>query len=234
MILEVAVLNIRIGSEAAYEAAFREASPIISAMPGYVSHQLQRCIEVPNRYILLVNWESIEAHTVGFRGSPEYQSWKRLLHHFYDPFPTVEHYEFASVDPIRKDGIAPAGWHTVTSRIVAQNAKGLVDFVSFVFGAAGEYDSASPTIVEIGNSKVMISESGARGPKAAFLYVYVAEPDSTYRRALERGATSVEEPFDTPYGDRRCMIVDEWGNTWQIAAYAARNDAPGHRTPTPS
>jgi len=93
LILEVAVLDVRTGSEAAYEVAFRQASSIISAMPGYISHELQRCIEVPNRYILLVNWESLEAHTVGFRGSPEYQVWKRLLHPFYDPFPTVEHYE---------------------------------------------------------------------------------------------------------------------------------------------
>ena len=92
MILEVAVLDVRAGSEAAYEAAFQRASSIIASMPGYVSHQLQRCIEVPNRYILLVNWESLEAHTLGFRGSAEYQNWKRLLHHFYGPFPTVEHY----------------------------------------------------------------------------------------------------------------------------------------------
>lgn len=98
MILEVAVLDVRSGMEAAFEAAFREASSIISAMPGCISHQLQRCIEVRNRYILLVNWESLEAHTVGFRGSPEYQNWKRLLHHFYDPVPTIEHYESPSSD----------------------------------------------------------------------------------------------------------------------------------------
>jgi len=93
MILEVAILNVRPGMAADFEAAFARASPIISSMPGYFSHQLQRCVEVPNRYILLVDWESLEAHTVGFRGSPQYQEWKRLLHHFYDPFPTVEHYE---------------------------------------------------------------------------------------------------------------------------------------------
>jgi heme-degrading monooxygenase HmoA len=96
MILEVAVLSVRAGSEAAYEAAFKEASSIISAMSGYISHQLQRCIETPNRYILLVHWESLEAHTIGFRGSPEYREWKRLLHHFYDPFPSVQHYESVS------------------------------------------------------------------------------------------------------------------------------------------
>ena len=93
MILEVALLNVRAGSEAAFEAAFRQASPIIASMPGYISHQLQRCVETPNRYILLVDWQSLEAHTIGFRGSPGYQEWERLLHHFYDPFPVVEHYE---------------------------------------------------------------------------------------------------------------------------------------------
>ena len=93
MILEVAVLNVRPGMAGTFEEAFRQASSIISTMPGYVSHQLQRCIEAPNRYVLLVNWETLEAHTVGFRGSPQYQDWKRMLHHFYDPFPVVEHYE---------------------------------------------------------------------------------------------------------------------------------------------
>ena len=91
MILEVAILDVRAGLEREFEAAFAQASPIVST-PGYISHQLQRCIETSNRYVLLVNWKSLEAHTVGFRGSPEYQRWKQLLHHFYDPFPTVEHY----------------------------------------------------------------------------------------------------------------------------------------------
>ena len=61
-------------------------------MPGYLTHQLQRCLEHDSRYLLLVEWETLEAHTRGFRGSPEYQRWKALLHHFYDPFPVVEHY----------------------------------------------------------------------------------------------------------------------------------------------
>ena len=92
MILEVAVLDVRPGQEAGFEAAFRQASPIIAGMRGYVSHQLQRCLERPGRYLLLVNWETLEDHTVGFRQSAGYQEWKRLLHHFYDPFPTVQHY----------------------------------------------------------------------------------------------------------------------------------------------
>jgi heme-degrading monooxygenase HmoA len=93
MILEVAILNVIPGQEHEFQAAFVKASTIISSMPRYVSHQLQRCLETQNRYILLVNCETLEAHTVGFRGSAEYQEWKKLLHHFYDPFPSVEHYE---------------------------------------------------------------------------------------------------------------------------------------------
>lgn len=93
MILEVAILNIRTGQAGEFEEAFKQASSIISSMAGYVSHELQRCVEDPNRYILLAYWETLEAHTIGFRSSPEYQEWRKLLHHFYDPFPVVEHYE---------------------------------------------------------------------------------------------------------------------------------------------
>ena len=96
MILEVALLNIRPGQSAAFEQAFTEAQSIISSMPGYISHQLQRCLEAPNKYVLLVNWQQLEDHTIGFRQSVQYQEWKRLLHHFYDPFPAVEHYELVS------------------------------------------------------------------------------------------------------------------------------------------
>jgi heme-degrading monooxygenase HmoA len=93
MILEVAPLHIRAGRSAAFETAFLEAQRIISAMPGYLSHELQRCIERPGEYVLLVRWESLEAHEVGFRKSTQYEEWKRLLHHFYEPFPAVSHYE---------------------------------------------------------------------------------------------------------------------------------------------
>ena len=94
MILEVAILDVLPGQETEFEAAFAQAQAIISSMKGYVNHQLQRCVEKENRYILLVNWETLEDHTEGFRGSSEYQEWRKLLHHFYDPFPTVEHYQF--------------------------------------------------------------------------------------------------------------------------------------------
>ena len=92
MILESAVLRVRPGEAVRFEAAFVEASAIISASPGYVSHELQRCLEVQDQYLLLVRWRTLKDHTVGFRGSAAYQEWRRLLHHFYDPFPTVEHY----------------------------------------------------------------------------------------------------------------------------------------------
>ncbi|MEG4572570.1 antibiotic biosynthesis monooxygenase [Microcoleus sp. N3A4] len=93
MILEVAIIDVKPGLVTEFETAFKIASTIISSMPGYISHELQRCLETANRYILLVRWQKLEDHTVGFRQSPQYQEWRSLLHHFYDPFPTVEHYE---------------------------------------------------------------------------------------------------------------------------------------------
>ncbi|MEH6957192.1 antibiotic biosynthesis monooxygenase family protein [Neobacillus drentensis] len=93
MILESAMLQVKPGMEQEYEESFRKASKIISTMKGYISHELQRCMEVEGKYLLLVKWESLEDHTVGFRQSNEYQEWKALLHRFYHPFPTVEHFE---------------------------------------------------------------------------------------------------------------------------------------------
>jgi len=93
MILEVAVLNVRDGLHLEFEQSFAQAQAIISSMPGYISHQLQRCLETPGKYILLVEWKQLQDHTVGFWRSFQYQEWRRLLHHFYEPFPTVEHYE---------------------------------------------------------------------------------------------------------------------------------------------
>ena len=93
MILEVAILQVKAGQSTDFEAAFKQSSRIISSMDGYISHTLQKCLEVEDKYILLVQWQTLEAHTEGFRGSEEYLEWKALLHHFYEPFPTVEHYE---------------------------------------------------------------------------------------------------------------------------------------------
>lgn len=93
MILEVAILDVKPSRAGDFEQAFNQAQIIISSMQGYVSHQLQRCIENKHRYILLVNWQTLEDHTAGFRTSPEYQQWRELLHHYYQPFPEVQHYE---------------------------------------------------------------------------------------------------------------------------------------------
>ena len=93
MILELAVLNVRAGEASAFEAAFDEAKAIISASPGFHRLELRRCLETADRYVLLVEWERLEDHTAGFRGSDGYQRWRVMLHHFYDPFPVVEHYE---------------------------------------------------------------------------------------------------------------------------------------------
>ncbi|MBC7983031.1 MAG: antibiotic biosynthesis monooxygenase [Candidatus Obscuribacterales bacterium] len=92
MILEVAVLPVLPERCAEFERVFMQASSIIASMPGYISHELQRCVEKQNQYLLLVKWQTLEDHTIGFRSSSEYQEWKQLLHHFYDPFPVVEHY----------------------------------------------------------------------------------------------------------------------------------------------
>ena len=99
MILEAVILDVVPGRETEFESAFAQASPIIASINGYISHQLQRCMENSSRYLLLVQWETLEAHTIGFRGSPEYQEWKKLLHHFYNPFPVVQHFELAFQNP---------------------------------------------------------------------------------------------------------------------------------------
>lgn len=93
MILETAILNVRAGQESAFESAMKAARPLIAATPGFHNLAILRSIETPNQYLLLVEWNKLEDHTVGFRQSDRYQKWRDLLHHFYDPFPTVEHYE---------------------------------------------------------------------------------------------------------------------------------------------
>mgnify|MGYP006180631399 CR=1 FL=1 len=93
MILEVAILNIKKGQSEAFEKAFHRVENIISSMKGYINHHFKKCIEEKDKYILLVNWETLEDHEIGFRKSKEYQQWKLVLHPFYEPFPTVQHYK---------------------------------------------------------------------------------------------------------------------------------------------
>jgi len=113
--------------------------------------------------------------------------------------------------------VAPPGWPTVLPRVVASDSEQLVAFIKQVFAATGDYQKERPSEIRIGDSVILVSDAGVRETRTAFLYVYVADCDAVYRTALEAGARSIEEPLQTPYGDRRCMIEDRWGNAWQIA-----------------
>ncbi|WP_449372748.1 antibiotic biosynthesis monooxygenase family protein [Arthrobacter psychrolactophilus] len=96
MITEHAILPVIAGRESDFEAAFDTARHIISAIPGFRGLTLSRSIESPSEYLLLVDWDTLDDHTIGFRTSESYQQWKALLHEFYEPFPVVEHFELVS------------------------------------------------------------------------------------------------------------------------------------------
>jgi PhnB protein len=113
----------------------------------------------------------------------------------------------------------PEGWHTITPRISVDDSKRFVEFLRKVFDATGEHREDRPSVIKIGDSLLMVGDTAIRNVRTAFLYVYVPDSDATYQRAIAAGAYSIEEPVDTPYGDRRCMVEDQWGNTWQIATY---------------
>ncbi len=118
--------------------------------------------------------------------------------------------------------VAPEGWHTVTPRIVVEDAPGFVSFLKGVFGASGEWQAAAPSLIRLGDSLILVSQTGTRETFTAFLYVYVRDADTTFQRALDAGAVSLEAVWDTPYGDRRGMVKDRWGNVWQIATQRPR------------
>ena len=111
----------------------------------------------------------------------------------------------------------PDGWHSVTPRLVVHDPAALFHFLKQAFGATGEFREDRPSVMKIGDSLVMISSVGPRDAMPAFLYLYVDDTDATYQRALQAGAVSLEEPAETPYGDRRGMVQDPAGNVWQIA-----------------
>jgi len=111
----------------------------------------------------------------------------------------------------------PEGWHSITPRLVVRDDAGLVAFLKRAFGATGEHQTERPSVIRIGDSVVMISGVDVRAETLGMLYLYVDDVDVTYRRALEAGAESLEEPQDLPYGDRRAMVKDPSGNIWQIA-----------------
>ena len=115
----------------------------------------------------------------------------------------------------------PPGWHAVTPRIVVADPPALVAFVQAVFAAKGNFDPQRPTVLSIGDSRLMVSGTDGRATRGAFLYVYVPDIEPVYQRALQHGAKPLEAPHNTPYGDRRCMVEDPWANWWQIATYGA-------------
>lgn len=117
----------------------------------------------------------------------------------------------------RLDRSARPGYRTVTARIFVDDVDAQVGFLRRVFGAAGDVVSGRLAEMRIGDSQVMVSSAEHRGPFPAFLYVYVEDADTTYRRAVAAGALSLEAPLDTPYGDRRAMVQDPFGNVFQIA-----------------
>ena len=115
------------------------------------------------------------------------------------------------------NSVAPSGWNTVTPRIVCTDTAALLDFLRTVFDAEGDYEPGRPSVAKIGDSQIMISTTDERPLTAAFLYVYVADADATFKKAVDAGAEVIEAPVLTPYGDRRWMFDDPWGNTWQVA-----------------
>ncbi len=113
----------------------------------------------------------------------------------------------------------PDGWHSITPRLIVRDPAAAVDFVKRAFDAKGEFSNDGPSVMTIGDSKIMIG-AGPRKTTSSLLHLYVRDADATFRRALEGGAVAVEEPADMPYGDRRAMVEDPFGNLWQIATYA--------------
>ncbi len=107
--------------------------------------------------------------------------------------------------------------------MVVSDTAAAVEFLRATFGATGETNVDRPAEVQIGDSLVMVSTAGEREAFPAFLYVYVDDADTTYRRALTAGATTIEEPVDTPYGDRRAMVRDPFGNVYQVATRRSEN-----------
>jgi uncharacterized glyoxalase superfamily protein PhnB len=109
------------------------------------------------------------------------------------------------------------GYHTITPRIVVDDVAAQVHFLRLVFEARGEVEPNRPAEMRIGDSLLMVTSATERERFPAFLYVYVPQADEVYQRALAAGATSLEAPTDTPYGDRRAMVRDPFGNIFQIA-----------------
>jgi PhnB protein len=111
----------------------------------------------------------------------------------------------------------PAGYRSVTPRMFVADPPAQAEFLRAVFDAVGDVHPDRPAELRIGDSVVIVSSADAREAFPAFLYIYVDDADITYRRAVDAGAASLEAPLDTPYGDRRAMVRDRFGNVYQIA-----------------
>lgn len=220
MILESAVLDVKPGQTDAFEAAFAKAQRIIAASPGYLGHELKRCVERPNRYLLLVRWRTLEDHTEGFRKSAPYQEWRKLLHHFYDPFPIVEHYEAVGSDRPVLDQL----------NIVARDFDATLAFyrrLGAAFGDAPEShgirhaDAKLPNGVnlEVDNEALArIYNSGwRRGESASRALIGFSLPsrqavDSLYGELVGAGYAGRQKPHDAFWGARYAVVADPDGN----------------------
>ncbi len=113
----------------------------------------------------------------------------------------------------------PEGWQSVVPRLFTQDCKGLVEFLREVFDAEGEFHEQRPSELKIGDSKLMVSNAEVRGEYHSCFYVYLSNVEETFKRAIAKGAAVVEEPLITPYGDKRAVFIDTWGNMWQVAEF---------------
>jgi heme-degrading monooxygenase HmoA len=93
MVIERAQIDVKPGEEEAFAAALREAREVVASSPGFRSVTLGRGIEQPSRFLLLVEWETLEDHTVGFRESDRFTRWRELIGPYFAAAPDVEHYE---------------------------------------------------------------------------------------------------------------------------------------------
>lgn len=155
--------------------------------------------------------------------APESHIWVQDKLRWMPPHPSLP--KFASVagrermaEPTTAPSAAPPGLQTLMPRIFAVDAAGFLAFLASVFEARSDQVAGGPTLVRIAESVLLVSDaSSTRSPTSLFSYVYVQDVDATFQRALAAGARSLEDPTAMPYGDRRCMVEDRWGNVWQIA-----------------
>ena len=231
MILEHAVLPVRPGQEADFEAAIRVARPLIAAIPGFRGISVSRGVENPSTYLLVVEWDSVHAHETGFRGSPQYQEWKRLLHRFYDPFPVVEHFA-----PLLLGSQSPGAPRGGDDR--RPHASEFILYVAEQARARAFYQhvlDAEPTLAVPGMTEFDLSGATLGLMPAADLeellagkirtdpaqrcevYLRRADAVAALERAIEQGATLLDPVRDRPWGERVGYVLDPDGHVLALA-----------------